>query len=137
MARSPVGAQHSLTILAVHDLNRAVRFYKDAFGWPVRTEEDGFVEFELPDGCGFGLHDRPTFAEGAKQMPERALSGRLTGTELYFYCEDLEDAVARLEAIGARSLSPLQKRRWGDHAAYFADPAGNVIVLAKLQGEDE
>jgi uncharacterized glyoxalase superfamily protein PhnB len=39
--------------------------------------------------------------------------------------------VNRLTAAGARVLSPVAPRDWGDDAAYFADPDGNVIVVAR------
>ena len=37
----------------------------------------------------------------------------------------------RLTARGARCLSPLAPRPWGDEAAYFEDPDGNVVVVAR------
>jgi uncharacterized glyoxalase superfamily protein PhnB len=39
--------------------------------------------------------------------------------------------VERLHSAGARALSPLGPRDWGDEAAYFADPDGNVLVVAR------
>ena len=41
------------------------------------------------------------------------------------------DAIERLVRAGARELSPLAVRPWGDEAAYFADPSGNVLVVAR------
>ncbi len=37
----------------------------------------------------------------------------------------------RAIAAGARELSPLAPRDWGDEAAYFADPDGNVLAVAR------
>ncbi|MBI2932661.1 MAG: VOC family protein, partial [Planctomycetes bacterium] len=42
-----------------------------------------------------------------------------------------EPAIARIEATGARLLSARAPRPWGDEAAYYADPDGNVVVLAR------
>jgi GNAT superfamily N-acetyltransferase len=39
-------------------------------------------------------------------------------------------AVSRVESAGGRVLSPALPRDWGDRAAYFADPDGNVVVVA-------
>jgi hypothetical protein len=36
-----------------------------------------------------------------------------------------------MEQAGARELSPLRRRDWSDEAAYFADPSGNVLVVAR------
>ncbi len=41
-----------------------------------------------------------------------------------------------LETAGARCLSPRAVRPWGDEAAYYADPDGNVIAVAKTQAVD-
>jgi flavin reductase (DIM6/NTAB) family NADH-FMN oxidoreductase RutF/catechol 2,3-dioxygenase-like lactoylglutathione lyase family enzyme len=125
-----------LTIFAVRDLGRAVRFYDRAFGWPKRVETPVFVEFELPDGRGLGLYNRETFAANTGRIPHPLPHGALNGTELYFRCELIEEAMANLEAAGARVLSPLSPRAWGDEAVYYADGDGNVLVLARPAGDD-
>ena len=56
--------------------------------------------------------------------------GSLAPVELYFYCDDLDAAIERILAAGARTLSVKSARDWGDVCAYFADPNGNVLVLA-------
>jgi uncharacterized glyoxalase superfamily protein PhnB len=63
-------------------------------------------------------------------MPVAVADGELTGTELHFDVEDVDEAVQRLVVAGARLLSPASARDWGDLAAYLADPDGNVIVVA-------
>jgi len=134
-ARSPQAAgadvRPVLTILAVADVERAVSFYREAFGWRVRVEVPVYVELELPDGRGLGLYQREGFARNTGAAPAAVPEGSVTGTEIYLHCEDLEGAMARVEAAGGRLLSPLAARPWGDEAAYFADPDGNVVVVAR------
>jgi hypothetical protein len=36
-----------------------------------------------------------------------------------------------VKRAGAPELSALAPRPWGDDAAYFSDPSGNVLVLAR------
>lgn len=60
-----------------------------------------------------------------------AATAGLTRTEIYLHCDDLGGAIERAAAAGARPLSPRGPRSWGDEAAYFADPEGNVVVLAR------
>lgn len=124
-----------LTILAVSDLERSVTFYRQAFGWPIRINAPVLVELELPDGRGLGLYKRSGFAHNTQQTPVLVPVGEISGTELYFRTDDLDGAVARLEAAGARPLSALAERPWGDEAAYFADPDGNVIVVSRPLGQ--
>jgi uncharacterized glyoxalase superfamily protein PhnB len=88
----------------------------------------------MPGDQRLGLYERTAFGRNTGQAPGTTPDGALTGTELYFYPDDLRAAIARLEAAGARELSALAKRDWGDEAAYFADPDGNVLVVARPLG---
>jgi catechol-2,3-dioxygenase len=45
--------------------------------------------------------------------------------------EDLDGTIERLHDSGARPLSGRAERGWGDEAAYFADPDGNVVAVAR------
>lgn len=123
--------RHALTILAVPELPAARAFYAAALGWPARVETPVYVELEHPDGGRLGLYDRAGFArntgrEAAAPPPE----GTTTATELYLFTVDPERAIARARSAGARLLSPLGPRAWGDDAGYLLDPFGNVLVFA-------
>jgi predicted enzyme related to lactoylglutathione lyase len=123
--------RHVLTILAVDDVARASAFYRAAFGWAQLVDVPVYAELAVPGGMRLGLYERAGFGRNTGQVPERIPSGALAPTELYFHCDDLAGAIARLEAAGARLLSPRALRPWGDEAAYFADPDGNVLVVAR------
>lgn len=124
-------ARLALVILAVGDLPRATAFYREAFGWPLAVEAPVYVEFALPAGLRLGLYDRRGFSRNTGLPPATPPAGATTGTELYLVPPNLELALARLEEAGGRLLSPLLPRDWGDEAAYYADPDGNVLVLAR------
>ncbi|MBM3267570.1 MAG: GNAT family N-acetyltransferase [Candidatus Sericytochromatia bacterium] len=123
--------QHILTILAVDSLARAAEFYDAAFGWPRRVDVPVYVEYALPDGRGLGVYQRDAFGRNTGVRPAAVPESAITSTELYFHCADLDPAIARMLRAGARVLSERAPRDWGDEAAYFADPEGNVIVLAR------
>lgn len=123
--------KHVLTILAVEDLARSVAFYREAFGWQLLVDVPVYAEFAVPNGMRLGLYDREGFARNTGYLPARTAAGAISSTELYLYSDELESGIARLQALGTRLLSPLAPREWGDEAAYFADPDGNVIVLAR------
>ena len=120
-------------ILAVEDLGRAAGFYCSVFAWPVEVEAPVYVEFALPGGMRLGFYDRRAFAANTKQTPHPRPAAALASTELYLYPLDLEAVAARLHDAGARCLSPLAPRDWGEEAVYFADPDGNVLVLARAE----
>ncbi len=123
--------RHVLTILAVADRERSAAFYREAFGWPARVDVPVYTELELPDGRGLGLYQREGFARNTGQAPHELPDGAISGTEVYLRCDDVEATMDRLRRAGARMLSDLAPREWGDDAAYFADPDGNVLVVAR------
>lgn len=131
---APAAAQPAprrlLTILAVEDVERSACFYRGVFGWPARVEVSAYVEFELPGGCGLGVYQREAFSENTGQRPAVTPAGAISATEIYLQHENLEECIARLEAHGAKKLSERADRLWGDEAAYYADPDGNVVVVA-------
>ncbi len=124
-------SRHTLTILAVDDLDKAVRFYDEAFGWPLAVRVPVFAQYALPSGMSLALYERHGFGVNTGQVPEVIAAGGLAPTELYFESEDPAAAAARLHEAGARQLSALAPRPWGDEVAYFADPWGNVLAVAR------
>lgn len=111
-------------------LARAATFYDAAFGWPRRIDVPVLVEYALPDGRGLGVYQREGFAKNTGEPAAAPPRDGTTATELYLRCDDLDAAIARVEAAGARLLSARAPRDWGDEAAYYADPDGNVLALA-------
>ncbi|HEY7094014.1 MAG TPA: VOC family protein [Ktedonobacterales bacterium] len=124
-------ARLALVILAVEELKRAAAFYRAAFGWTQTVDEAVYAEFALPGAVRLGLYTHVGFGRNAGQAPLKPARGDITATEIYLVVDDLSAAIARVEAAGARALSPRALRDWGDEAAYFADPDGNVVVLAQ------
>ncbi len=122
---------HVLTVLAVTDVERAVAFYQQAFGWERRADFPIYVELALPDGRGVAFYERNSFGLNTGIVPAPVAAGQLTGAELYLRCEDLGAAIERLTAVGARLLRPRELKPWGDEVAYFADPDGTVVAVAQ------
>ena len=120
-------------ILAVADVGRAVTFYETAFGWSRnrRIDYSNYVELHLPEGGTLGLYERSGFAEEVGGEPAALADGAVSPAYLYVRVDDVDDAVERLEAAGARPLSPLLDRSWGERAAWFADPDGHVVAVAQ------
>ena len=131
MPTNAAGPRMILTIRAVEDLARAVEFYRTVFGWAARVETPVYVELDMADGRGLGLYQRDGYARNTGRPAQRVGAGRVGGVELYFHCDDLDARIAALEGVGATALSPLARREWGDEAAYFSDPDGNVLVVAR------
>ena len=127
----------AIIILAVPDIALTVRFYGAAFDWEITVREVHYVEFLLPNGTRLGFYQRDGFALHTAKAPFAVPGGELASLELYFHADDVNFAIERLRAAGARQHAPLQLKEWGDEAAYFADPFGNVLVIARrLAGFD-
>jgi uncharacterized protein len=123
-----------LVILAVRDLAAAKRFYVEAFGWTPRVDAPVYCELVSDEGFRLGLYARDRFAHnfcaGTALAPPPA--GGVAPTELYLQASAAAELLARAERAGARLLSPLQPRDWGEDVGYLADPDGNVIAVASL-----
>lgn len=123
--------RHVLTVLAVEDLAVSLAFYRAAFAWELAVDTPVYAELTLPGGQRLGLYAREGFGRNIGRAPARIDRDAIAPCELYFYSDDLDAAIAAMQSAGARQLSPLAARPWGDEAAYFADPGGNVLVLAR------
>jgi uncharacterized protein len=119
-------------ILAVSDLTRTLDFYERAFGWPrnERIDYTNYVELLPADGGSVGLYERDGFAEEVGADPVDVPSGQVPPAYVYTRVDDVAATAARIEAAGGRPLSPLRPRAWGETAAWFADPDGNVVAVA-------
>jgi catechol 2,3-dioxygenase-like lactoylglutathione lyase family enzyme len=118
-----------LLILAVRDLARMRAFYQHVLGWNQVVDAPVYVELQSTEGLRLGLYTETGFGRNIGVVPEP--SSVITRTELYLHCDELSEVIDRVVAIGAPTLSPLAPRDWGDEAAYFADPEGNVVVFAR------
>ena len=119
-------------VLAVDDTERAKAFYRTAFGWEPHLEWPGeYAELVLSDVDRLGLYQRDGFVESAGSSLADRPDEAQTGTVLYVRADDLDAIESRLRAAGARPLSERAVRGWGDEAAYYADPDGNIVAVAR------
>ena len=119
-------------VLSVSDLTRAVGFYEGVFGWPrnARIDFANYVELHPPEGGTLGLYERNGYAQQVGAEPAE-LNGRVSPGYLYVHVDDVRATVGSLEAAGARPLKELAPQSWGEEAAWFADPDGNVVAVAQ------
>ena len=116
----------------VDDLERAVTFYRDAFGLTVgrRLGDDG-VEM-LGGNAPLYLLAKPA---GSRTAGDQARSYRRhwTPVHLDMVVEDLEAAVAKAVAAGAKLEAPIRVNNWGAIAG-LADPFGHGFCLLEFRG---
>jgi lactoylglutathione lyase len=115
----------------VSDLDRAVGFYRDVIGVPLRFRDEAYAEFAT-EGAKFALFPR-------SEMP--ALIGldvpsdpvRWPQGEIAFFVEDVDAEHARLRAAGVPVLAAPTDRPWGERTLHVADPDGNVVELTRAK----
>lgn len=118
--------------LAVDDLERAVRFYRDGLGLPTQgiigTEfEHGAVAFfDLQHGVKLALWPRNSLAHdtglpaGAPSSTECSLGQNVASKQ------DVDAVMDQARQAGARIVKPAGNTFWGGYAGYFADPDGHL-----------
>lgn len=115
------------TILYVRDQAASRAFYAGILAMEPRLDVPGMTEFELFGGCVLGLMPERGIKRLLPALPEPAAGAR---AEVYLTVDDPAAYHARALAAGARELSPLGPRDWGDKAAYSLDPDGHVLAFA-------
>jgi hypothetical protein len=122
-------ARLSLVTLGVLDLPRATSFY-EGLGWPRRVRAaDGVAFFQLGT-LGLSLYPR---AELARDAGVPLQDGPSQGFTLAYNTRtrtEVDEVLARAEALGARVTQPAQEAFWGGYHGHFADPDGFLWEIA-------
>ncbi len=126
----------TLLTLAVDDLERAVRFYRDGLGLPTKgivgTEfEHGAVAFfQLQPGLKLAVWPRESLAHdtgipmGARSATEFTI-GHNVGSR-----EEVDALMEQAARAGATIVKPAGDAFWGGYSGYFQDPDGHLWEIA-------
>jgi len=128
---SPIPAgYHSVTpYLLVREANRALAFYRDAFGATELMRFDAgdriaHAEIRIGDSHVMLADENP--AEGF--VGPQTLGG--AGSSLLLYVDDVDATFARAIAAGATSKRPVADQFYGDRVGTLADPFGHMWSIA-------
>jgi uncharacterized glyoxalase superfamily protein PhnB len=118
-------------ILYVKDQQQSTAFYSRVLNLDPTLNVPGMTEFKINEGCILGLMPE----RGIKKLlgdvlPDPEKANGIPRAELYLRVENPGQYHDRALKNGARELSPLQRRDWGDQAAYSLDSEGHVLVFA-------
>jgi uncharacterized glyoxalase superfamily protein PhnB len=121
-------------ILYVQDQRAGTAFYAAVLDRAPDLNVPGMTEFRLGSDAVLGLMP----VSGIKRLlgdplPDPTAGAGIPRVEIYLRVADAAKHHARALANGARELSPLQARDWGDLAAYSLDIDGHVLAFADLQ----
>ena len=121
-------------ILYVQDQRASTEFYAAVLERAPDLNVPGMTEFRLGRHAVLGLMP----VSGIKRLLGDSLPDPTAGTgggraEIYLRVADASKHHVLALANGARELSPLQARDWGDLAAYSLDMDGHVLAFAEMQ----
>jgi predicted enzyme related to lactoylglutathione lyase len=98
------------------DINESSEFYKNVFGWNVRTRGDGSRAFD--DGVG----------EVSGTWSLKRESSRSPGLLIYIMVDSVEETIRKVIEHGGKITQPIGADA-PEITARFSDPAGNVLGL--------
>jgi catechol 2,3-dioxygenase-like lactoylglutathione lyase family enzyme len=119
----------SLITLGVADLDRAVRFYRDGLGLPIREGFEG-VAFFMTNGTWLALYPWDELAADATVPAEGSGFRGFTLAHNLRSKEEVDALLAHVQTVGAALVKPAQDAEWGGYTGYFADPDGYLWEVA-------
>lgn len=118
-------------ILYVRDQDASRKFYQEILGHAPHLDVPGMTEFQLSESCILGLMPE----SGIKRLlgssirdPEE--TNGISRAEIYLLVDEPQLFMTRALQVGARVLSPIEQRNWGDIAGYIVDLDGHVVAFA-------
>ncbi|GAC1427550.1 MAG: hypothetical protein PVS3B3_31590 [Ktedonobacteraceae bacterium] len=109
----------NFVMIHVADVHAAKDFFTEKLGLEVETQVPDFVQFKQPGGSGASL----AIGKG-DTTPD-------IGTELWWYVENAEQALATLQQRGATVKEPLTDMPFG-RTFSIQGPGGYVFYLLQL-----
>src|SRR5690554_5061471 len=120
------------TILYVKDQQKSTDFYTKIFRKNPDLNVPGMTEFQLAENFKLGLMPNTGIAEILQKHTSHPESGNgIPRCELYFYVDDLQLEFENAIVNGAKLISAIENRGWGDRVCYFSDPDGLIGAFAE------
>ena len=105
------------TIVFVSEMKKAVEFYRDALGLPLRFESPGWAEFAT-DGTTLALHPAGHTPAGTCQPG--------------FAVQDINAFHQTMQAKGVKCIMPPKRQDFGGMLAVYADPDGLPFSVTEV-----
>ncbi len=119
------------TILYVNDQQTSAAFYAKLLRQDPDLNVPGMTEFILAENFKLGLMPNKGIAKILlDKTPHPDAGNGIPRCELYFYVADIELEFDNAIQCGAKLISPILPRDWGDKVCYFADIDGHIIAFA-------
>lgn len=120
------------TILYVEHQERSCEFYQKLFRRNADLNVPGMTAFRLAENFKLGLMPNKGIAKILQDKTPHPDSGNgIPRCELYFYVENIELEFENAINCGAKLISEISDRDWGDKVCYFSDLDGHILAFAE------
>ena len=119
-------------ILYVSDQSRSKEFYKTLLQLEPALDVPGMTEFQLNEYTKLGIMPEKGIAKIlCDKTPHPEIGNGIPRCELYLNVENIEEYYNRAINAGAKEVSLIQERDWGDIVGYVSDLDGHIIAFAE------
>ncbi len=123
---------HFETILYVADQELSCKFYQNLLRCKPTLHVKGMTEFQLFGNCTLGLMPNAGIAKIlTEKVPHPDKGINIPRCELYLRVNDVQFEYDHAVKSGAKLISAIADRNWGDKVCYFADLDGHIIAFAE------
>ena len=123
---------HYEIILYVADQQKSRDFYSSILKMIPSLDVPGMTEFTLTNELKLGLMPENGIAKILlDKTPHPNTGNGIPRCELYIVLDNLEETYELAIKAGAKEISNIQDRDWGDRVGYLADFDGHIVALAK------
>ncbi|MBR4761706.1 MAG: VOC family protein [Clostridia bacterium] len=111
------------TLIVVENCDRALKFYKDMFGFSLLKDNGGNMELT----GGLYLQEAKYF----EKFTNKSTTSKSNSSELYFEETDIESFVGKLQNLYPETeyVNRIMTHDWGQRVVRFYDPDGNLIEV--------
>lgn len=126
------------TILYVSNQEVSCKFYEKIFRQAPDLNVPGMTEFIVSDNFKIGLMPNDGIAKIlSDKTPHPGTGNGIPRCELYFYVDDVQMEYDNAIKSGAKLISGIADRDWGDRVCYFSDPDGHILAFADNSKSNE
>lgn len=117
--------------LIVSDLQKAIGFYQNKLGLKLKSNEDGFANFETK-GATLALLEKKV-AEGLTGKGKVDADANLPRPAILAWdtVENVDALYKELKGKGVEFVVEPKTMPWGQRVAYFSDPDGNLWEISQ------